>query len=315
MCLIIQTDKPKNLDLDLMECAYENNSDGFGVMFYNNGKIHTHKILPKTFDDVKKVFVPYQELNIPMGIHFRFATQGDTTKALSHPFQVLNKKEHGKDLWVMHNGASLPTAMIDKGKSDTHQFIKWFLKPQLINNPKLLYNEDWQELISDIIGSDKMLFLDGDTKEFTIINPQNGEDVSGVGWLSNTYSIKRGVGYDYDVKKGKKLPINYYGNYGSHYGKTSWTTDWDNSYVDWDYDNDKPKNTRTYAESQSDLAVPTTQESFSQEMIDAKYYNESGIYSEIKDEDLVSATPEEIMEMCEENPIGIAEWIYSMVKV
>jgi len=310
MCLIIQTDKPKNLDLDLMECAYENNSDGFGVMFYNNGKIHTHKILPKTFDDVRKVFVPYQELNIPMGIHFRFATQGDTTKALSHPFQVLNKKEHGKDLWVMHNGASLPTAMIDKGKSDTHQFIKWFLKPQLINNPKLLYNEDWQELISDIIGSDKMLFLDGDTKEFTIINPQNGEDVSGVGWLSNTYSIKRGVGYDYDVKKGKKLPMNYYGNYGSHYGRTSWTTDWDNSYDDWDYDNDKPKNTKTYAESQSDLAVPTTQE-----MIKDKYYSESGIYSEIKDEDLVSATPEEIMEMCEENPIGIAEWIYSMVKV
>ena len=239
MCLIIQTNKPKNLDLDLMECAYENNSDGFGVMFYNNGKIHTHKILPKTFADVKKVFVPYQELNVPMGIHFRFATQGDTTKSLSHPFQVLNKKEHGKDLWVMHNGASLPTAMIDKGKSDTHQFIKWFLKPQLINNPKLLYNEDWQELISDIIGSDKMLFLDGDTKEFTTINPQNGEDVSGIGWLSNTYSIKRGVGYDYDVKKGKKLPA-IYGNYGN-YGRNSWTTSWDNAYDNWDYDTDKPK--------------------------------------------------------------------------
>jgi len=294
MCLIIQTNKPKNLDLDLMECAYENNSDGFGVMFYNNGKVHTHKIVPKTFADIKKVFVPYQELNVPMGIHFRFATQGDTTKSLSHPFQILNKNEHGKDLWVMHNGASLPTAMIDKGKSDTHQFIKWFLKPQLVNNPKLLYNEDWQELISDIIGSDKLLFLDGDTKEFTTINPQNGENVKDIGWLSNTYSIKRGMGFDYDVKQGKKLPTSYYNGYNNR----SWSTSWDDSYENyWDWDNDKVINDKTHAESQVDLATPTT------------------FYSEVKDEDLISATPEEIMEICEDNPTGIAEWIYSMVKV
>ena len=48
MCLIIKANSPKDLDLNLMECAYENNSDGFGVMFYNNGKVHTHKIVPKT---------------------------------------------------------------------------------------------------------------------------------------------------------------------------------------------------------------------------------------------------------------------------
>ena len=41
MCLIIQTNEPKKVDIDLMECAYQNNSDGFGVMFYNNGKVHT----------------------------------------------------------------------------------------------------------------------------------------------------------------------------------------------------------------------------------------------------------------------------------
>ena len=52
MCLIIQTKNPSKLDLDLMECAYENNSNGFGIMFYNKGKIHTHKIVPKTFDDI-----------------------------------------------------------------------------------------------------------------------------------------------------------------------------------------------------------------------------------------------------------------------
>ena len=40
MCLIIKANNPKELDLNLMECAYQNNSDGFGVMFYNRGKVH-----------------------------------------------------------------------------------------------------------------------------------------------------------------------------------------------------------------------------------------------------------------------------------
>ena len=58
MCLIIQTEKPSNLKRDLLECAYQSNSDGFGVMFYNGGKIHTHKIVPKTFQDIEKVTLP-----------------------------------------------------------------------------------------------------------------------------------------------------------------------------------------------------------------------------------------------------------------
>ena len=49
MCLIIQTDKPKQLSTRLLETAYENNSDGFGVMFVNT---HTHRstLNPTTTD-------------------------------------------------------------------------------------------------------------------------------------------------------------------------------------------------------------------------------------------------------------------------
>ena len=46
MCLIIKTDTPKQLSLQLLETAYNNNSDGFGVMFFNQGKLHTQKIVP-----------------------------------------------------------------------------------------------------------------------------------------------------------------------------------------------------------------------------------------------------------------------------
>ena len=200
MCLIIKANNPKELDLNLMECAYQNNSDGFGVMFYNRGKVHTHKIVPKDFQDIHKMWKDYKDLNTQVGIHFRFTTAGNTCRDLSHPFQVLRKGENGadRDLWVMHNGAKLPTPMIDKDKSDTHQFIKWVIRPQLLNNPNLLYNAEWTESLEDLIGSDKLLFLDGKTQEFTIINQGEGKDVKNVGWVSNTYSISRGVGYDYD---------------------------------------------------------------------------------------------------------------------
>ena len=298
MCLIIQTNNPKKVDIDLMECAYENNSDGFGVMFYNNGKVHTHKIVPKSFKDINKVWDIYKDLDTPMGIHFRFTTEGETTRSLSHPFQVLNAKEHGRDIWVMHNGARLPTPMIDANKSDTHQFIKWILRPQLAHNPAMLYNVEWQDMLAETIGTDKMVFLDGKTKEFTIVNPQQGKEVQGVGWVSNTYSINRGVGFNYDINKGKKVTTmgkpNGYGNYGN-YGF------YDDAYFDnsinsnWDSDKDSPKDRygRTFAETSVDLAQP---------------------YDDFRctDADFLGATQEDILDQVEMNPIGTAEWIYSL---
>jgi hypothetical protein len=297
MCLIIQTNEPKKVDIDLMECAYQNNSDGFGVMFYNNGKVHTHKIVPKSFKDINKVWDIYKDLDTPMGIHFRFTTEGETTRSLSHPFQVLNAKEHGRDLWVMHNGARLPTPMIDANKSDTHQFIKWILRPQLSNNPAMLYNVEWQDMLAETIGTDKMVFLDGKTKEFTIVNPQQGKDVQGVGWVSNTYSINRGVGFNYDINKGKKVPNTLYGNYGngSIYNDRSYQYDF--SYdkdMEWDWDTDQPKDRygRQYAETSVDLAQPDD-------------------YA-LTDKDFLGATQEDVLDLVEMNPIGTAEWIWGL---
>lgn len=86
MCLIIKTDNPSQLHSGLLETAYENNPDGFGVMFCNNGKLHTHKIVPKTFKDIEKLWDKYKNVDSGMGIHFRFNTNGDTNRAMSHPF-------------------------------------------------------------------------------------------------------------------------------------------------------------------------------------------------------------------------------------
>ena len=291
MCLIIKANNPRELDETLMECAYQNNSDGFGVMFYNKGKIHTHKIVPKNYKDIHKMWKSYKDLNTQVGIHFRFTTAGNTCRDLSHPFQVLKKGENGadRDLWVMHNGAKLPTPMIDKNKSDTHQFIKWVIRPQLLNNPNLLYNAEWTESLEDLIGSDKLLVLDSKTQEFTIINQDEGKDVKNVGWVSNTYSISRGVGYDYDIDKGKKvvksnwlsdydLYGNYdgsysnYGNYSTKYNK-SYTTNWDSVEDDIDvYSNGEP----------------------------------------LTDDDLGHLTVDEMIEIAETNPVGLGIFVHDL---
>ena len=288
MCLIIQTEKPSNLKRDLLECAYQSNSDGFGVMFYNGGKIHTHKIVPKTFQDIEKVWDKYRNLEIPMGLHFRFNTNGDTTRAMSHPFQILNKQQHKRDLWVMHNGPQLPAPMIDENKSDTHQFIKWILRPQLANNPDLLYNYEWQEMIVDQIGTEKLVFLDGKTKEFTIINANEGKQVDNIGWLSNTYSISRNNGYNYDVTTNTKVPNKSKMNYNYN----SWSTKWDHDdyFDDWQYTQQTP-------------TTPVQKQSTEH---DEDYFR-------LADEHLKGLSIDEIEDITYTNPTGIAEYLHDLL--
>ena len=213
MCLIIQATKPEVITENMMNCAYLNNDDGFGLMFANKGKVHVHKLgKPKSFKSINKLWDSYKNLDVPMGLHFRFNTNGESSKAMSHPYQVLTKEESNRDIWLMHNGPQLPTPMIDSNKSDTHQFVKWILRPQLINEPELLYNPDWQEMLSDMIGSDKLLFLDSKTEEFTIINEDQGKTTDDM-WLSNTYSLEprgnyalsRDYKYDEDTDTLKKI--------------------------------------------------------------------------------------------------------------
>ena len=368
MCLIIKTDNPKQLQLGLLETAYLNNSDGFGVMFCNQGKLHTQKIAPKSFKDIEKLWSKYKDLNVPMGLHFRFNTMGDTSRAMSHPFQVLSKsKGDDRDMWVMHNGPQLPTPMIDDNKSDTHQFIKWVLRPQLSANPKLLYNAEWQEMIEELIGSDKLLFLDGKTKEFVIYNESEGKEMDNVGWLSNTYSIQptyssvRDYEYDFETNKMKKkdkwgweddeygysgvYSNRSYGGYGfnrqkqiEHNGNISnainedtitkenqtadlfgrdlidkdytATThyDVDGKYSHTDY---KPTSSGTKRELVPYVQVDPTMKDktkpkdvYTEDMYNGK---------ELQWEDVCYRDFEELVELCEENPQGIAKYIYDLV--
>ena len=299
MCLIIQATKPQVITDTMMNCAYLNNDDGFGLMFANKGKIHVHKLgKPKSFKVINKVWDSYKDLDVPMGLHFRFNTNGESSKAMSHPYQVLTKEENSRDLWLMHNGPQLPTPMIDNNKSDTHQFVKWILKPQLANEPELLYNPDWQEMLADLIGSDKLLFLDSKTEEFTIINEDKGKTTDDM-WLSNTYSLEpsgmyastRDYTYDSDTDTMKKQ------------------SQWDK----WDYQDDYNgfghySGTPIYRKSETN---GNTTKNYVNPPQDTRDISKDG--TEIDENDLYGMTKEEIYDVIIENPLGTTDWIHDLV--
>ena len=107
----------------------------------------------------------------------------------------------------------------------------------------------------------------------------------------STYSITRGVGYNYDVANGRKALSQYpkyttsYGNYGLYDD----FDDWDNSY-----------NSKSYAQSTTDLAKP-----------DDKDYD----WFTITDNMLVGASLEEIEELVFQNPQGVADYLYDICAV
>jgi hypothetical protein len=297
MCLIIQATKPEVITENMMNCAYLNNDDGFGLMFANKGKVHVHKLgKPKSFKSINKLWDSYKNLDVPMGLHFRFNTNGESSKAMSHPYQVLTKEESNRDIWLMHNGPQLPTPMIDSNKSDTHQFVKWILRPQLINEPELLYNPDWQEMLSDMIGSDKLLFLDSKTEEFTIINEDQGKTTDDM-WLSNTYSLEprgnyalsRDYKYDEDTDTLKKIENKWtyedddwgYGGMGNYSGTPIYRRGIESS-----------NTTKNYVNPPRDI-------------------HENG--TDIDENDFYGMTSEEIYDLIIENPTGTAKWVNDLV--
>ena len=297
MCLIIQATKPEVITENMMNCAYLNNDDGFGLMFANKGKVHVHKLgKPKSFKSINKLWDSYKNLDVPMGLHFRFNTNGESSKAMSHPYQVLTKEESNRDIWLMHNGPQLPTPMIDSNKSDTHQFVKWVLRPQLLNEPELLYNPDWQEMLSDMIGSDKLLFLDSKTEEFTIINEEQGKTTDDM-WLSNTYSLEprgnyalsRDYKYDEDTDTLKKIENKWtyedddwgYGGMGHYSGTPIYRRGIESN-----------NTTKNYVNPPRDIHENRT---------------------DIDENDFYGLTSEEIYDLIIENPTGTAKWVNDLV--
>ena len=180
-------------------------------MYFKNDEVISKKTLSKSFSDVtnliQSVFNDIDE-DSKLGLHFRFATQGTKDKINCHPLTVLSKEEHGRSIKLMHNSPMLPTAIIDKDRSDTHQFVKYYLRPVLKSNPDLIYNQKWLEQLNRDVDNSRLVFADGKSKTFVYVNKKLWTKKNKV-WYSNENSFEsRTFGFNSGYS---------YGNYKSNY--------------------------------------------------------------------------------------------------
>jgi predicted glutamine amidotransferase len=140
MCLLVTQSKSSPVLSDaLLTDFYDANSDGVGVMFANGGDLVIKKIIPKNAAE----FIQFYRADIQgrdCAFHLRMRTHGEIDLINCHPYEVLNRAEHGIDLWLMHNGVLSTGNRANVKLSDTWHYINDYLKPMLTGNPDFAFH-------------------------------------------------------------------------------------------------------------------------------------------------------------------------------
>lgn len=171
MCIAIANMKGNALTEDQLEACWENNPDGAGIMYKEDGKLKIYK-QQGSLSRFKKKY--YQVIGLSNClVHFRVKSAGTINISNIHPFMV------NKNLGFIHNG-TIHKMPKDDTLSDTQIFNQAILK----NLPKdFTKNNAILELMEDYCGYSKLVFMDQDEK-FTIINEEKGKWSNG-NWYSN----------------------------------------------------------------------------------------------------------------------------------
>lgn len=208
MCLLVNQPLNTHFTDQFLEDVFFKNSDGLGVMFAQDNKVHVYKCLPSNADDFIDFYRKHAEGRHCVW-HARMQTHGDIDMENCHPYRVTD------EIWMAHNGILSSGNANDKTKSDTWHFIRNVLRPALTHNPDLMLDPGWQEFIGDLIGgSNKFGFVRNDG-QIVVINRSAGVEFNGA-WLSNTYAWpanKYGVGFNGSV--------NHWGSYKGNYKTAS----------------------------------------------------------------------------------------------
>jgi hypothetical protein len=187
MCLLVTQSKSSPVLSDAwLTDFYDANSDGVGVMFANGGDLVIKKIIPKNAGE----FIQFYRADIQgrdCAFHLRMRTHGEIDLINCHPYEVLNRAEHGIDLWLMHNGVLSTGNRANVKMSDTWHYINDYLKPMLSGNPDFAFHPAFKALVADHIGgSNKFVLMDNEGRQ-VVINQDEGVYWGGL-WLSNTYA-------------------------------------------------------------------------------------------------------------------------------
>ena len=231
MCILINHPANTNFSDELLADFYDYNSDGFGAMYAEAGKLVIIKTLGKP-DEIEALYK--KELaHRDCIIHYRMKTHGDIDLDNCHPYRI------NDDIWMAHNGILAMGNPIDRRKSDTWHFIEYIIRPALNADPDLIFDRDYQEYLENMIGgTNKFAFMHKSGKS-VILNEQAGVTHQGA-WLSNTYAWsahKHGHGYKYGTTAtASKYYTSAYDDFDDGYGAAygSYSTKHSSKSLAWD---------------------------------------------------------------------------------
>ena len=227
MCLLVtQSQFSPPLSNEWLSDFYSFNQDGVGVMYSENGTLIIEKALPSNAD----AFISFYRTHIQgrdCAFHLRMRTHGNTDLENCHPYEVLNRKDHGLDLWLMHNGILSTGNARDISKSDTWHYIRDYLRPMLIENPDFFAHPSFADIIGKHIGTSNKFVLLDQTGRMVTINQDEGVYWAGL-WLSNEYAWSASHSasdkpFDDPAKalaQANEAPVKY--TQASHYGHSSY---------------------------------------------------------------------------------------------
>lgn len=175
MCIIVY--KPENQPMPFkktLRTCFENNPDGAGYMFVDNGKVHIEKGF-MTFNAFWRSLREHSNVfeTSPFVMHFRISTQAGIRQDCCHPFPLSPKMDNLRKLrafcsvGVAHNGIiDLTSTGYYYSKtqtvthSDTMEFITDYLS--LIINSKDYYKNENTLLLIERLADSKLAILDND---------------------------------------------------------------------------------------------------------------------------------------------------------
>ena len=254
MCLLVKQPSTTSFTDEFLVDVFTKNSDGLGVMYAEDGKIHVYKCLPATSQD----FVDFYRKHIDgkdCVWHARMQTHGDIDFDNCHPYKVT------ENIWLAHNGILSTGNDADKKRSDTWHFIRNVMAPALEGNPELMLDTEWINFMGELIGRTNKFGLVNSDGDIALINEHAGVEFVGA-WLSNTYAWST---HKFGFKPAYEPVKSYQTQYGKH-GST-WMYNGYSAYDEYEDDYGFATVGKSYAKEETQVAkgeyieaIPTANE-------------------------------------------------------
>ena len=224
MCVIIYREPGIIIPHDKLVSACYVNADGMGIITVDRGKMELRKYFDTRGNDPDILERALEEgKNLPMYVHLRYKTKGNTDKSNVHPFGVLKGKKHGMDLQFMHNGT-----LTDYGTDadcDSKDFVKKLLTPlcekllHAVGPQDLTQDETLKEILKKYAGRSSYFMMVDNLGNHQIVSHDGGHQHEGW-WSSNVYSFntRHREPTTTVYTKGTNYRSNYQDNWNRMYG-------------------------------------------------------------------------------------------------